>query len=496
MARDSLADFLEELHRGGQLLRVAAEVDPQLEVAAITHRVAQDRGPALLFERVRGHAWPVVTNVLGSEARIALALGLDTLAEAAGRVEQWLAGPDPRTWLERIKDGAAGADKLAPRAIKQAACQQIVQLGRDVDLARLPALRSWPLEPRPVITCGRVCWRDPHALRLAMETLSVEVLAANRLAIGLHGGAALNASLAAASERGLRLPVAVVLGGDPLYALLGPRWPPQWCRLRLAALLRTRPVDIVRCRTQELDVPADADVVIEGYLDPAAALPQENVPLAGPGGYYLSTLSRHEMLVTAVTNRTNPVVPATVVGAGLHEALAIDQALLAMLRPTIAQAVPDLVDYHAPSSAGWNPSLVVSIRKRHPGQAHQVAAALWGLHATATSRVLVIVDEEVDVRDEGQVLRAIGTAAAPRGDVWVHSGPASTFDHASESPGLGTHLAIDATTKLPGEHPRPWPPRVLEDEATRQLLSQRWTEYGLPGGSMAGDKRRPPAAPV
>ncbi|HEX3659606.1 MAG TPA: UbiD family decarboxylase domain-containing protein [Pirellulales bacterium] len=481
MPHDCLADFLEELHRGGQLLRVAAEVDSQLEVAAITHRVAQQCGPALLFERVRGRNWPVVTNLLGSEQRVALALRVDSLEQAAERVEQWLAGPEPRNWLERIKHNTAGAEKFAPRVLKQAACQQIVKLGRDVDLGQLPVLRCWPLEPNPTMTCGRVCWRDPLTQRLMLETLPVEVLTANRVAIACHGDAALAASLVSASDQATPLPIAVVLGGDPLYGLLTTRWPPQWCRLQLAALLRTRPMDVVRCRTQPLDVPADVDVVLEGYLDPPAAAATGTSPLAGPGGYYLQPAARHEMLVTAVTNRTNPVVPATVLGAGLHEGLAIDLALLALLRPLIFQAVPELVDYHAPSSAGWNSALVVAIRKRHPGQARQVAAALWGLHVTATTRLIVVVDEGLDVRDMGQVLRAVGTLADAQRDVWVHWGPAAFDDHASQSPGLGTHLAIDATAKLPGEQARAWPPRVLEDHATRELVSQRWQEYGLPG---------------
>ena len=481
MPHDCLADFLEELHRSGQLLRVAAEVDSQLEVAAITHRVAQQRGPALLFERVRGRAWPVVTNLLGSESRVALALRVDALEQAADRVEHWLAGPEPRNWLERIKHNTAGADKFAPRVLKQAACQQIVKLGRDVDLGQLPVLRCWPLEPNAAITCGRVCWRDPLTQQLMLETLPVEILAANLVAIAWQGEAALAAALAAAAAQATLLPIAVVLGGDPLYGLLTTRWPPQWCRFQLAALLRTRPVDVVRCRTQPLDVPADVDVVLEGYLDPAAAAPAGHAPLAGPGGYYQQAAARHEMLVTAVTNRSNPVVPALVLGAGWHEGVAIDLALLALLRPLIVQAVPEIVDYHAPSSAGWNPTLVVAIRKRHPGQARQAAAALWGLHVTAMTRLIIVVDEGVDVRDMGQVLLAVGTLAGAQRDVWVHSGPASFADHASESAGLGTHLAIDATAKLPGEQARAWPPRVLEDHATRQLINQRWQEYGLPG---------------
>ncbi|HEY5315583.1 MAG TPA: UbiD family decarboxylase, partial [Pirellulales bacterium] len=217
MPHDCLADFLEELHRSGQLLRVAAEVDSQLEVAAITHRVAQQRGPALLFERVRGRAWPVVTNLLGSESRVALALRVDALEQAADRVEHWLAGPEPRNWLERIKHNTAGADKFAPRVLKQAACQQIVKLGRDVDLGQLPVLRCWPLEPNAAITCGRVCWRDPLTQQLMLETLPVEILAANLVAIAWQGEAALAAALAAAAAQATLLPIAVVLGGDPLY---------------------------------------------------------------------------------------------------------------------------------------------------------------------------------------------------------------------------------------------------------------------------------------
>lgn len=487
MPHDCLADFLESLHRAGQLLRITAEVDPQLELAAITHRVAQSHGPALLFEHVRGHDWPVVTNLLGTAQRVALALGVDSLEQAGQIAEDWLAMPERGSWLERIKRTPAGTDKLGPRQVKQAACQQVVKLGRDVDLVQLPAPRAWPLEIHRTLTSGRVCWREPGSGRLMLETLPAEILGPNRLAIAWQHDSALRRAIGALGpDSDAPLPVAIVLGGDPIYGLLTERWSPEWCRFELAARLRNRAVNVIRCRTQPVEVPADGDLVIEGYLDrsavgQAASDVAAAGPLAGPSGHYLQPLGRCEMLVTAATHRTSRVLPAMVHGAGLHEALSIDLAVLALLRPLVARAVPELVDYHAPCAAGWNPALVVSIRKRYPGHARQAAAALWGLHATAATRLLIVVDEVVDVRDMEQVMRAIGNTVIADRDVWTHHGPASSTDHASRSSGLGAHLAIDATAKLPGEHSAEWPPRVAEDSATRELVIQRWREFGLPG---------------
>ena len=473
MATNSLADFLEQLEQAGQLLRIKTEVDPELELAAAVEQATKDGNRAVFFERLKGHRPPVVANLLGTPERICRLLDVESLAEATDRVARALAPREADNWLGRIRPQAPL--DLKPRTVKLGPAQQVVKLGRDVDLAELPALRAWPLETRRSIRAGHVLTRDPDSQRLALETIPLEIVDRDRLYVHLHAQHDAGRTWQKHLASGVNLPMAVVLGGDPVYALAGARLPEAVDRVAWAGLLRGRPIELVKCRTHELEVPADADIVVEGFLDPSEA-PAEGGLLAGDNGYYLPIGLVATMHVTAITERTNPIVPALVMGLGTHEATVIEQALSRMLLPLVRAAVPEVVDYALAEAGGWQNCLAVAIRKTRAFESRKVAAALWGYDQTMFAKLLVLVDATVNVHDPRQVLAALSANFDPARDLLAHDGPSWPLDTAVASAvGAGRRLALDATIKLPGEVAS-GAKRLAPSEEVEKGLAARWKE--------------------
>lgn len=462
---ESLADFLEVLERAGQLRRVSEPVDAELEIAAASLQQAEAGGPALLFENVRGQRVPVATNLLATERRLCLAMGVGAVEEMAQRMRQWLDPGEPGAWIDKLKPaaGMTAPGKSVPRLVKAGPCQQVVRLGRDVDLAEIPALRCWPLEQRRWLTAGRIWTRNPQTGQRDVETAPVEILARDRLGIAWHELHPGTRHLALHAAAGTAMPVAISLGGDPLSALWArpsaAALPREVEPLALAAVLRGQPLDMVRCRTQDLEVPADADLVLEGTIDPAAELPAGG-PVAGEAGYYAPARPLAPVQVTAVTQRINPIVPATVPGSPGAESCVVAGALARFFLPLVQRAIPELVDYCLRADGGPGGAAVLAIRKTFPQQARKAAAAFWGLEHLMCRKLLIVVDEGVDVHDPAAVLRALAANLFPGRDAFFHQGPAHPLDHAAPTPRQGHHLALDATAKLAGEHPGPWPARL------------------------------------
>lgn len=477
MPNRSLADFLEELGQTGELIRVEAEVDPRLEVAEITRRAGQADGPALLFATPRGYDVPLVTHLFGTQARIERALG-GSLAAVAERLALAVAPPEPESWLERLKTGTheSAIRRFLPRGVKTGPCQQVIRLGADVDLRRLPALQTGTAEAGATITAGQFWMLDPHSPRTVVGRYDLPVLDETRLAVVLSPADEPTRLLGTAREP---VPVAIVLGGDPvgLLAAAAPL-PPGFDAVALAGLLTERPVELVRCRTIALDVPAEADLVIEGYLDPAA--PHVDVgPRVTPAGYYAPARSAPVLRVTALTHRANPVLPALVPGEPPNEACQMARALRRVLLPLVRLSIPELVDYDLPLFGGVRHWLVVSMRKSYAGQARKVAQAVWGYDPLLHSRTLVIVDDGVPVGDPVAVLRAINDHLDPGRDVILNSGPADPWHADPSVDGLSTRMALDATRKLPGETSGPLRMDFAASAEVRALVEQRWLEYGL-----------------
>ena len=481
MSYHGLAEFLERLAEAGELVRVEAAVDPTLEIAEITGRVASSGGPALLFSVVEGRRFPVLTNLLGTESRICRALEVESLREVAERIAGLVHPSDPEGWFEKILSGPARAAlrRLVARPVRTGACQQVVRLGGDIDLDDLPVLRAWPGEPGPTITAGMLVAADAASGRAHVGRYDLRPLDRDRMAACWHPHEEPARLLAGYAERRSKMPVAVVLGGDPaeLLAAMAPL-PPGADVAAVAGLLRNKPVDVVKCRAVELEVPADAEFVVEGTIDPAEP-PVEFGWLAGPGGHYCAGPPSPVIRVTAMTHRTNPIYPALVRGRHAHEEIAIGRALHRVFRPLVELAIPELADYDLPAFGAARHWGFVAIRKDHAGQARRVAQAVWGLRPLMFTKFLVIVDEEVDVRDAEQVWSAVAAHADPRSDVFFGEGPADPWDPATAPGTLGCRMAIDATAKLPGERAAERLGPAAASEEVRRRVSERWPQYGL-----------------
>lgn len=483
MSYRSLAEFLEALSESGELSRVEATVNADLEAAEITRRVAAAGGQSVLLAALAGRDMPVVTNLLGSPQRICRALGVGGLAELTERVALALAPSEPEGWFERLRSvpQESSLRRFVPRLVKTGACQQVVRLGSDVNLGHLPALRCWPDEVRPTITAGVFFAADPELGRIVGRHDFVP-LDADRLA-ACWAPFDEPARLLEGAHRGDKpVPAAVVLGGDPAGLLAASATlAPRLDRAALAGLLRDKPLELVRCRSSDLEVPADADVVIEGYLDRRA--PAVDVgPRATPLGTCAPPCRATVMQVTAITHRGNPVFPAQVHSQPPNEACAIARAMAQVFLPVVKLGVPDLVDLDLPLAGGVRQIVVASIDKRYAGQARRVAHALWGLPGLMLAKWLVIVDGDVDVRDPAQFTAAIARHVDPAHDIFFTQGPpdpwqsASTADHAGQ---LAQRLGIDATAKLPGERGPGSSMAAIADPPTIAQVSQRWAEYGL-----------------
>lgn len=481
MSYRSLAEFLETLAQADQLVRVEVPVDPHLEAAAITDRVAKAAGPAVLFSSLTGQSLPVVTNLLGTEGRIVRALGVVSLDDARLRLEELLRWGEPEGWLDRLKGSPQSAllRKLPPRTVRTGACQQVIRLGTDVDLNRLPLLRAWSEEGDRSLTAGQLYTRDPDTGRRFVGHTVFQQHDAQHLAAFWGPHDELLRLLSTAGQRGETLPIAIVLGGDPasLLAAAAPL-PRSADAAELAGLLRDKPLDVVRCRTSELEVPADAELVLEGSIDPGEP-PVAAGPLCTPSGLCLPSAPCPVVQVTAVTHRANAVMPAMVFGQPPHEYVTLLRAMQRVFLPLVRLAVPDLADCDQPPCGAARQWTFVAIRKHYAGQAVRVAHALWGLESTMFSKFLVLVDEEVDVHNSAAVLQAMAQYADPGRDLVVAPGPPDRLDLSAWGEPVAHRLAIDATRKLPGERsPASGVPVALARELA-QRVAARWPEYGL-----------------
>ena len=477
MTYDSLGDFVAALERAGQLHRVETQVDPRLEISEITDRVVKRGGPALLFTNVRGSQFPVLTNQFGSRRRMAMALGTGTLDEAGDRIRKLLDMSMPQSAMEKIGKLLSLAPLAAalPKTVSSGSCQDVV-LDRP-DLTKLPVLTTWPMDAGPFITLPLVVTKDPQNGRFNVGMYRMQVYGPNETAMHWQRH---KQGRAHAKAWGDRVPVAVAIGSDPVltYAATAPL-PPVVDEYLFAGLLRGKPVKLVACKTVDLKVPADAEFVLEGYVD------NTDVRVEGPFGDHTGVYSLADRYPTfhvqCMTHRRNPIYPATVVGKPPMEDAWLGKATERIFLPLLQMVVPEIVDMNLPVEGGFQNLAIVSIRKAYPGQGKKVMNALWGLgHMMMLTRVLVIVDEDVDVQDPRTVAWFVLNNLDAQHDVVMMPGPVDDLDHGSYMPALGMKVGVDATRKTAAEgYTREWPPDMIMDETTRSRVDARWKEYGL-----------------
>ncbi|MBV8372125.1 MAG: menaquinone biosynthesis decarboxylase [Candidatus Eremiobacteraeota bacterium] len=480
MSFPSLRAFVDALRKAGELQTIAARVDPYLEIAEISDRVVKAGGPALLFTRVNGSKFPVLTNQFGSKRRMAMALDAGDLDEAAQRLRKLLDLSPPGSSLfdkvAALKQLAPLAN-AAPKVVRSAAVHDVI--ANEPDLTRLPVLTTWPLDAGPFITLPLVITKDPRTNRFNVGMYRMQMFNARETAMHWqrhkHGRAH-------AAAWGDKVPVAVAIGTEPAltYAATAPL-PPLVDEFAFAGLLRGRPVELVHARTVDLLVPAEAEFVLEGYVD------NTDLRVEGPFGDHTGVYSLADRYptfhVTCMTHRRDPIYAATVVGKPPMEDAWLGKATERLFLPLLQLVLPEVVDMNLPIEGGFHNLAIVSIRKSYPGHAKKVMSALWGLgHMMMLTRVLIVVDADVDVQDSRSVAWFVLNNLAPDRDVVMMPGPVDDLDHGSYDIAYGVKVGIDATRKNAAEgYGREWPPDMIMDARTRTLVSKRWREYGLDG---------------
>jgi 4-hydroxy-3-polyprenylbenzoate decarboxylase len=472
-----LRDWISLLEREDELVRVHVEVDPHLEITEIVDLTVKAGGPALLFEHPKGSEHPLLINQFGTERRMCLAFDAPSLDAVGEKIGLVLEMQPPQGLVEKVK-GLAKLKSIAdslPKSVRSGPCQEIVLQGDDIDLGRLPVQTCWPGDPAPFITLPAVITKDPRdgVRNVGMYRMQVIDARSTYMHWQIHKDGRMD-YLATAG----RLEVAVALGLDPVttYSASAPL-PKHVDELMLAGFLRGEPVELVRCKTVDLEVPANAEIVLEGYVQKG----DEGIegPFGDHTGYYSPPEPFPVFHVTAMTMRRDAIYPSIVVGKPPAEDAWLGKATERIFLPAIRMSVPEIVDYDLPVAGAFHNCVIVSIRKRFPGHAQKVMHAIWGLGLLSLTKAVVVVDEHVDVHDYEEVFFRVTANVDPKRDVLLTEGPLDHLDHAPTLQFYGGKIGIDATHKGPSEGTREWPEEIVMSDEVRELVSRRWSEYGV-----------------
>ena len=483
MAYNDLHEFIAELESKGELVRVSAQVSTNLEITEIAEHVMKSPGggKAILFENIEGSAIPVLVNAAGSEKRMLTSLGADSYEEIAGRIEKLLKPVVPATFVEKIKKipELMMLSSLNPREVKTALCQEVVKTGEQVNLKELPILKCWPGDGGKYITYSAAVTLDPETGVRNVGMYRFMVLDENSAVPHwqMHSDAARHCQKY--KELNKPMPLALVLGDDPAvsYSATAPL-PADLDELIFAGFLRKRAVDVVRCKTIDMLVPANAEIVIEGVVNPHDLVTEG--PFGDHTGYYSPAARFPRFEVRAITHRKMPVYPTTVAGVPPMEDYYIGKMTERIFLPLVKAVIPEVVDYCMPDFGANRNFVFVSIKKHYALQARKVMHAIWGLGQLMFSKFIVVVDEDVDVHNTSEVFFRMGANVDPRRDVVVIDGPIDASDHAAPVMCAGSKMGIDATTKIEGEGViRSWPAIVKMDADIKAIVKANWKNYGI-----------------
>ena len=479
MAFKNLSELISELDRRGELKRIKAPADTHLEITEIADRVMKAGGPALLFEQVKDSQMPLAINLFGTKRRMELALGVGDLNEIPARIEKLMEIPNPTGLIEKLSllPKLAEMAQFPPKTVPRAPCQEVV-IKENPSLDLLPILHCWPLDAGKYITLGAAITRNKATGRRNVGLYRLQVVDNRTLLMHwqLHKDGAEHWR---GYTKGEKMPVAIAIGGDPasVYAASAPL-PPEIDEYLFAGFLRREPVELVKGVTVDLEVPAQAEIMIEGYVQ-VGELQMEG-PFGDHTGYYSLPEPYPVFHVTAITHRRNPVYLTTIVGKPPMEDLWLGKTTERVFLPLIRKMVPEIIDMNFPAEGIFNNAAIVSIKKSYPGQARKVAHALWGLGQLMFTKVIIVVDEWVDAQNLSDVAWLAFMNIDPKRDCFFVEGPVDTLNHASPEWNFGSKMGVDATRKLPEEgHPRPWPEVIEMDPRVKEQVTRRWAEYGL-----------------
>ena len=487
MKYKDLRDFIEQLEKQGELKRISVEVDPYLEITEIADRVLKKKGPALLFENVKGHNTPVLANLFGTPKRVAMGMGESsvTALREVGKLLAFLKEPEPP---KGIKDAWSTLPKykkvldMAPKKIKKAACQKVVIEGDDVDLSKIPVQTCWPGDAAPLITWGLVVTKGPNKARQNLGIYRQQVIGKNRVIMRWlsHRGGALDFKEWQQAHPNEPFPIAVALGADPA-TILGAVTPvpDTLSEYAFAGLLRGSKTKVTQCIGSDLQVPASAEFVLEGYIYPDDTAPEG--PYGDHTGYYNEVEEFPVFTIERITHRKDPIYHSTYTGRPPDEPAILGVALNEVFVPILQKQFPEIVDFYLPPEGCSYRLAVVSIKKQYPGHAKRIMLGVWSfLRQFMYTKFVIIVDDDVNTRNWEDVIWAMTTRMDPARDTTlIENTPIDYLDFASPVSGLGSKMGLDATNKWEGETNREWGTPIVMDKAVKQRIDDIWEELGL-----------------
>jgi 4-hydroxy-3-polyprenylbenzoate decarboxylase len=482
-----LRDFIAQLEKAGELKRISVEVDPRLEMTEIADRVLRAGGPALLFEKPRGHGMPVLANLFGTVGRVARGMGETDPAQLreVGKLLAYLKEPEPPRGLRDAWEKWPVLKQvlnMAPKEVKVAPCQDIVWEGAEVDLARLPVQHCWPGDVAPLITWGLTVTRGPHRSRQNLGIYRQQVLGSNKLIMRwlAHRGGALDFREFQQANPGRPFPLAVALGADPA-TILGAVTPvpDSLSEYQFAGLLRGARTEVTQCLGSDLQVPASSEIVLEGVIHPGETALEG--PYGDHTGYYNEQETFPVFTVERITMRRDPIYHSTYTGKPPDEPAILGMALNEVFVPLLQKQFPEIADFYLPPEGCSYRMAVVSMKKAYPGHAKRVMFGIWSfLRQFMYTKFILVTDDDVNVRDWKDVMWALTTRVDPARDtLLVENTPIDYLDFASPVSGLGSKMGIDATNKWPGETSREWGTPIVMDAAVKARVDALWGELGL-----------------
>ncbi len=485
MAYRDLREFVKRLEKEGELKRISAEVDPVLEVTEITDRVTRAGGPALLFEKLKGSKYPLLINAFGGERRMELALDVESLDEIAARIRGYLDMQSPQGLFDKIKmlPKLAELGSFFPKSVKSGPCKEVVRKGSDINLLEFPILKCWPQDGGRFITFPLVFTKNPETGKRNVGMYRMQVY--DERTTGMHWQTQKHGAehfrRARAKNPDGWIPVAVAIGSDPATTLSGMLpIPPDLDEMMFAGFLRREPVEMVQCETNELEVPANAEIVLEGYVN-LNELRMEG-PFGDHTGFYSLEGEYPVFHVECMTHRKDPIYLTTIVGPPPQEDFYMGNAVERIFLPVMKMQYPEIVDIAMPAEGIFHNLMIVAIRKSYPGHARKIMSAIWSLGQAMFTKVIIVVDHDVNIHDFREVTWKTLCALDPERDVQFVLGPVDTLDHAARMQDYGSKMGIDATRKWATEgFARPWPDEIRMDAATKARVDELWSTLGLKG---------------
>jgi len=476
----SLRHFVEFLKDKNEVVFIQEEVDPVLEIAEIADRVAKAGGAALFFERPKGSLFPLVINLYGSYQRMSWALGVEDLEEQATKLTDLLKTQPPANFWEKLKmiPKAAGLAKAIPKTKKNAPCQEVIW--DEVDLSRLPILKCWPEDGGRFLTLPMVITKDPETGIRNVGLYRMQVLDKASTAMHWQIHKVGSRHFQRYRELGQKIPVAVALGGEPVltYAASAPL-PDGVDEFLFSGFLKGSPVEMVRCLSQDLEVPATADFILEGYIDPQEPMVDEG-PFGDHTGYYTPIEKFPKFHITKVTQRKDPIYLTTIVGKPPMEDAFLGKATERLFLPLLKMTFPEVIDMNLPPEACFHNLCILSIKKSYPGHAQKIMHSLWGMGQMMFCKCFIVVDHDVDVHNMTEIVWRVSNNIDARRDMVFVDGPVDHLDHASPRQFIGSKMGIDATRKWKEEgFEREWPKDIIMDKEILRKVDSLWEKLGI-----------------